>query len=148
MAKYTVVPITPQLLALVWIELWDRGLEEFRRIGWSLDHAFYAFMDYAQKMTAGGILLADDTPILVAGICPHEDGAFTFMQATGQFDNHKLAITRTMRRYIKAHVGPLHLYSPLVHPDAARFYKVLGMTLDDWQGTSPTGAAVYRFKRR
>ncbi len=146
--QYKVVPITPQLLAGVWDDLWERGAEEFRRIGISPNEALCACVGFAQNAVDSVILLADDKPVLVAGICPDEGGAFTWMQATKDFDQHALAIIRLLRNRIRAYTGPLYLYSTLVHPASAKFYHVLGFAPDDWQGKTPAGAALYRFKRR
>ncbi len=145
---YQAVPVTPKLLAGVWDDLWERGVEELRRYGISKNEALCACMEFAQRSVDSVILLADDKPVLVAGICPNDGAAFTWMQATNDFEQHSRAIIRLLRKRIRAYSGLLYLYSPLVHPDAARFFHVLGFDTDDWHSVSVTGATLHRFIRR
>jgi hypothetical protein len=145
---YTREPITPLRLAQVWGNLWPRGKQEFAALGISLDSAFHLFLDYASRATDSGIVCADSVPFLVAGTCPDGDSSFTFMQATVGFVHHYKEGMRQMRRATKAHVGPLFIYSVLIHPKAARFFEAMGYERDEWTSKTENGATLYRFKRK
>lgn len=145
---YTREPITPPLLARLWADLWERGKQEFEQWGISLDDAFHLFLSYAAQSADGGILCADGKPILVAGTCPDGDSSFTFMQASADFPLHYKACMLEMRRGTRAHQGALYIYSVLIHPKASRFFEAMGYTRDEWSKVLPTGATLYRFKRK
>ncbi len=145
---YCTAPVTPELLAGVWSDLWDRGHEEFRRLGLSPSEALALCERFAEQAADSVILLADGKPVLAAGITPETDSAFTWMQATTDFDRHARPIIKLLRKRIRAYAGPLFIYSTLVHPESAKFYQVLGFELDGWHGKTATGAALYRFIRR
>lgn len=144
--SYTRCAITPDKLAHIWANLWERGKQEFAALGISLSLGFAMFLDY--KAAESFILLADDEPVLVCGIVRLDDGdSFTFMQATTAFDKHYREIMRVMRRGSRRHGGNIYIYSPLIHDKAARFFQAIGYERDDWSGKSSTGRQISRFRR-
>lgn len=144
---YQETAVTPELLAVLWSRLWQRGRDEFAAHDMSLQDAFWLFLRYAQDGRSG-ILLADGEPVLVAGIAPDRGTSFTWFQATDDFEKHALAITRTLRKAVKAHDGPLHIFSVLIHPKAERWFKSLGFNKDNWEGRTAAGKPLYRFGRQ
>lgn len=146
---YTEVPVTREMLRGVWSRLWPRGVEEFARNGIALRDGFDWFLHMAQRSVHSGILCADGSPVLVAGIIEALPGiAQTFMQATVDFESHVLPIMRVMRKGSKAYHGDLHIYSVCVHPEAARFFQALGYEQESWVGKTKAGHPLYRFKRK
>lgn len=143
---YTEAPITPDILRIVLGNLWERGAEELRRLGMSADECLARFWWYAQTGKSGA-LLADGLPVMVAGI--HEDGseAFTWFQATDDFDQHAVAITRVLRRRIKEYPGSVFIYSVCCHEKTERWFKALGMRPDGWTALTTKGYPLRRFAR-
>jgi len=145
---YTEHPVTPELLARLWANLWDRGKTEFERWGSTMDEEFHRFLTYAENATQSAIFCADGAPVLVAGICPEGNAAFTFMEATQDFERHYVFIVRTLRRRSKTHKGTLYIYSVLIHPLAEKFFHSIGYERDEWVGQTAAKWPLYRFKRK
>jgi hypothetical protein len=143
---YTQHPVTPELLARLWANLWERGHEEFRRNGLTLQQAFGLFLHHSQ-VGDSGILCADGQPVLVAGVFQNGPEVTTFMEATQDFERHYRQIVRVIRSFVRKREGDIFIYSVTVHPKSARFFRALGFVPDVWQGQTPTGATLYRFKR-
>jgi hypothetical protein len=143
---YSEEPVTPEGLAVIFANLWQRGKDEFARNGISMQDAFRMFLHYA-KLGRSGILLADGVPIMASGIATENGESFTWFQATEAFDRHAMQITKTLRREAKAHVGPLYIYSVLVHPQTERWFKALGFVRDQWEGKTAAQCPLFRFKR-
>lgn len=145
---YTQHPVTPALLARLWVNLWERGRTEAELCGLSLQQLFDLFLSNAAQ-GAGGILCADGEPILCAGLCTDGREVTTFMAATDDFDRHWRQIVRTIRAFVRERDGPIYIYSVTVHPKSARFFGALGFEPDlPWLGQTRTGAPLYRFKRK
>lgn len=145
--QYRQDAVTPPALAFVLAHLWERGVEELRRIGLSRDEAFARFMDYAQRGRSG-VMYADDVPVLACGTCPEEGGRFTWFQATDAFVDHAIQITRWLRKELKRDEGPVYIYSVCVHPETERWFHALGCERDGWVGRTAAGFPLYRFARR
>ncbi len=112
-----------------------------------MDEQFHRFLAYAENGTESAIFCADGEPVLVAGICPDGNSSFTFMEATRDFNDHYLFIVRTLRKRSKSS-GDLYIYSVLVHPLAARFFRAIGYERDEWESKTAAGWPLYRFKRK
>ena len=148
MATYAQIPITPDILSQVFDHLWPRGREELRRVGIGIADAYQSFMEWSRTGRSGA-LTADGVPVLVCGIYPESDrSAFTYMACSEDFDKHWRAITRTMRRELKAWPGVVYIYSVCVHDEAEAFFRVLGFERDGWTGRTAAGHALYRFSRK
>ena len=145
---YEEVPVTAPVLAWMWASLWERGVEEFSRVGLTSQQGFDLFMEHAAKAERSGILCCDGKPVAVAGVVQEPAESFTFMQATRDFDDHARAIVRWLRRRLNGCRPPLHIYSVCVHPGTERFFRALGFRRDEWQHLLPSGHPLFRFKRR
>lgn len=147
--EYEEAPVTPQLLARLWENLWPRGIEELSRLGLRKYEGYMLFMGNAERADNAVILTHEKQPILVAGIVSENGESFTFMQASADFDSHALAIVRILRRWIKQYAPPsLYIYSVCVHPGTPKFFKVLGFLPDGWEGRTQAGYPLFRFQRR
>jgi hypothetical protein len=142
---YAEVDVTPERLALLFSRMWDRGREELERLGISPTDAFRMLLAYPGRK---GILTADGEPILAAGISEANGEAFTWFQATDEFELHASQITRTLRRNVRKHEGQVFIYSVMVHPLTERWFNALGFVRDDWTGTTAANWPLFRFKRR
>lgn len=146
-AKYTSHPIEPALLAQLWARLWDRGIEELNRLGFTMDTGFHHFLSMAEQAEQGEILCADDVPVSATGIY-RDDGAYvSFFQAAQDFNDHAWEITERLVARSEAIAEPIFIYSVLVHPATERWFKVLGYQRDDWRGTTAAGWPLYRFRK-
>lgn len=142
-------PVTDNRLLHVLAHLWPRGVDELQRMGRTLEDTFYRFRHFAATGYKARVLEFDGAPVVVVGIAFDELGAFTWFQATGDFDRHASAITRYVRREAAAFPGPLSIYSTCVHPDTARWFRVLGFRRDEtYSCVLPSGATQFKFDRR
>lgn len=146
---YTEHPVTPHLLARLWANLWDRGKQEFKLWGTSIDDGFHLFMTYVENAHESAILCADGVPIVVAGVCPEgASSCFTFMQATQDFEKHYRQIIKWLRRRTQDQKGDVYIYSVLVHPKAARFFHAIGYNKDPyWVGQTAINEPLFRFRK-
>lgn len=149
MTEYTEEPVTPELVARLWANMWERGVEEITRHGFTLEAALPRFLEWSHDGYAR-VICADGEPVTIVGLCA--DGElghpFTFMQASTAFDEHYREVIRRIRKFLKKHPGELYIYSAAVHPQTEGFFRVLGFVRDDWQGMTPAGWPLYRFKRK
>lgn len=141
-------PVSVADLLYVLDHLWLRGVEELQRLGMGREDAFYRFLHYARTGYKARTLVADDRPVVVVGIADDGGEAFTWFQATAEFDRHASAITRYIRREAKAYPDALHIYSVCVHPDTERWFKVLGFVPTGDEAALPTGATLRKFTRK
>lgn len=148
--SYELVPVTPQLLARLWANLWERGVVELERLGLSIHYGFYVFLDYASRASSSVALTCDGKPVFIAMAVKEGDEYFTAMQATKDFDRHVRPIIKTLRKRLgEFKEDPLYIYSVCVHHQTPRFFNALGFALDGaWQGETKTGHPIYRFARR
>lgn len=124
---YELVPVTMPLLNRVCLNLWDRGRQELRQMGLTPMAAYRIATEWAaQEGARSGVLLADGNPLLATGIAVDNGTAFTWFLATEQALDHMLAVTRMLRRELKAWGGPVVLKSACVHPDTPRWFRALG----------------------
>src|SRR5262245_12934705 len=101
-----IVPASQNGLDYVMSHLWDRGVEELRRLGLTHRQARDRFLGYiADDGAYSGVVLADEVPIFASGISADERGCFTWFQATDAFDDHVIHITRRVRKQVRAHDG-------------------------------------------
>lgn len=140
-------PVTAQSLLYVLCNLWPRGEKELEALGLNKAQAFYRFADYCHH-GRNQTLSFDGRPCVVVGIATEDDEAFTWFQATSEFEKHASQITRHIRREAAAHKGPLYIYSVCIHPDTAKWFRVMGfMPDDDFKQSLPSGATLRRFSR-
>jgi hypothetical protein len=142
----TEVPVTDAAIAYVLRNLWPRGVTELELLG--LSDPFRYFRDCATHGHRSGVLEHEGTPVLVSGIAADADGAFTWFQATTEFDKHAAEITRRLRREAKAYPASLSIYSVCVHPDTERWFRVLGFSRSSYTRVLLSKATLYRFDRR
>lgn len=144
----TELPVTDERLRYVLDHLWTRGVVELGLLGATKEQAFTRFQRYVRDGYRSAVLEADGVPVIAVGIASDEGGAFTWFQATDQFDRHARFITRAVRRAAKDYPGEsLVIYSVCVHPDTARWFRVLGFVPTDYAQTLPTGATLRKFER-
>ena len=142
-------PITPQALRYVLAHLWPRGVEELRLLGVTKDGAYSRFLSYARHPWGHTpcVLEFDGVPAVVFGVSGDDGGAFTWFQATDAFEQYAGEITRYIRREAKAYTVPLFIYSVCVHPDTARWFRVLGFAPTEKVRELPSGALLRQFER-
>ena len=80
-------------------------------------------------------------------IVEYDGNGSTWFQATEEFEQHALQITRELKRRCAAYPKPLYIYSVCVHPGTTRFFKTLGFLPDAWLEMTRTGHPLYRFRR-
>jgi hypothetical protein len=141
---YSETAVLPGNFCYVMDHLWPRGQEEVRRLGIGDGRGHFWRLAHQGR---SGCLLANDEPVLLAGICPDGDSHATWFLATAEFDKHFVAITRVLKREARQHKGLLYIYSTVVHPKTERWFKTLGFTKDDWQGKTAAAWPLYRFGR-
>ena len=141
-------PCTTDSIYYVLSHLWARGKEELRRLDMDWERALYRFAHYAQTGHKARSLWADERPVVVVGIASDGGEAFTWFQATDEFDRHALAITKYIRKEAAAFDGPLCIYSVCVHPQTERWFRALGFAPTDHAETLPTGATLRKFERK
>lgn len=140
--------VTDESLRYVLSHLWERGQVELAALGLTTDQAFDRFKRYAAEGFKARTLVAD-APVIVVGIASDECGAFTWFQATDEFERYASFITRYVRREAKAYPGPLSIYSVCVHPLTERWFKTCGFHKDNsWAKALPSGAVLRKFDRK
>lgn len=140
----TVEPASPSNIRYVLDHLWPRGQQELQQLGLTQAQAQVRLQDYAATGVRSGTLIAE-RPIVITGIASARAGDFTWFQATDEFEQYASAITRFIRRQAQGYARPLSIYSVCVHPDSARWFRVLGFTPDGWEQQLATGATLHRF---
>lgn len=135
-------------VAYVFSHLWERGYKELDCLGLSWHDARALLTYYARTGLRSQTLFGDDRPVLVVGIARDNGEWITWFQATERFAAHAGEITRHIRREAAAHQGPLYIYSVCAHPQAARWFHVLGFDPDGGEKKLQTGATLRRFARR
>lgn len=145
----TEAPVTPERLMFVLDHLWDRGKSEMVLLGLDKPAAFARFMGYARNGRKARVLEADGVPVVAVGGAsePDEQTDFTWFVATNEFEKHARAITRYIRAETKAYPGPLCIYSVCLHPDTAKWFRVLGYAPTDYAKRLPSGATLHKFER-
>lgn len=146
----TEVPATPERIGYVLRNLWVRGEKELILNGLSKKDAFQTFCEYTKGHYAGCLVDEEGVPVLVAGIVDDHGESYTWFLATERFNDFASEVTRYVRRVIQRHkTDPVRIYSVCVHPDTEKWFRVLGCDKDeDFALSLPSGATLYRFKRR
>lgn len=118
--------------------LWERGKIEMERYGvTSLDQLVDKLMGMAQEY--GYSLYADGRPVAVFGAALANDGwYYTWFIATEDFTKIGKAATKFLRDFTRERVAErpdarLFLWSAVDHPEAARWFQVLGFVPTEQQ---------------
>lgn len=138
--------VNPDLIRYVFGHIWKRGREEINRLGVTVAAATEIAL-YFSLFGRTRALIVNKTPVFVSGICPDGPELVTWFQATEDFAKHALTITRLMRNELRIETEPVYIYSPCVHPDAARWFGVLGYKQESAR-TMDSGWPLYRFVRK
>lgn len=140
-------PVSAASMYYIWARMWARGQEEIFRFGLDMRNSLPVYLGYAAKGRSG-VLFDGDEPVIAAGIVNEELESWTWFVATDRFHDHAKEITKYMRKCTREHRGVLHIYSPCVHPDTERWFRLLGFVRDDdYKNTTSRGFPLYRFKR-
>lgn len=148
-AIYAVQPVTAPSVSFILKHLWERGRKELAALRVSSATALVmALKSAATPGAVSGVVTVDGVPVMVAGIVPEDGEAVTWFLATDDFDKHAKMLTKIVRQYTKEFPSDVHIYSTLAHRDAGRWFRALGYVQDDWQGETPSGHPLYRFRRK
>lgn len=123
----------------VFSHLWQRGVEELAGLGLTPEQG----KEIAMQRTLQGESWAfvAENPVCVGGVI---DGC-TWFQSTDEFDKYHVEITHALTEISSK--GDYTIYSQLIHPKTEKWFNRMGFVRDDWQGSTPTGRPVYRFRR-
>lgn len=119
--------------------MWQRGREELERLGIDADAAIDIYLERNRTPFSFGVF-DDGVPIAFMGAA--EKGAAkyaTWFQATEAFPSAGVAATKAIKKFLKQAMRrhpdvDLYLFSASDHPDADRWFRLLGFRYVSMRG--------------
>lgn len=113
--------------------LWERGKREGEKVGLTIEEIRAWLLSFCHDCLY--VLIYKDKPLAITGANSSEGVHYTTFLATKEFKNAGMAITLFMSRFTRnrfknLNMKRLELWSASDHPEAAKWFNIIGFHLD------------------